>query len=46
MRNEGATRTDSNELVCVWVPVQDSDGRVRMESRWIVTSGAVTQPAA
>jgi hypothetical protein len=46
MRDNGAARTDSNELVCVWVAIQGPDGRVHMEARWHVISGALTQPAA
>ena len=38
--------THANALVCVWVPVQDADGRVRMEARRYVERDAVTHPAA
>jgi hypothetical protein len=44
--DDDAVRRGSNDLVCVWVTVQDPDGRVRLESRWVVDGGAVTQPAA
>jgi hypothetical protein len=46
MRDDSAVRADSKELVCVWIAVQGLDGRVRMEARWVVDRGTVTQPAA
>lgn len=46
MRDDKVTQRGSNELVCVWITVQDPDGQVHLESRWVVRGGAVTQPAA
>jgi hypothetical protein len=46
MRDNDVKQRGSNELVCVWITVQDPDGRVHLESRWVVRDGAVTQPAA
>jgi hypothetical protein len=46
MRDKDSTRRGSNALVCVWIAVQGTDGRVRMEARWVLAGGVVTQPAA
>ncbi len=46
MRDLATESTHTNGLVCAWVPVQDADGRVRMEARWYVERDAVTHPAA
>jgi hypothetical protein len=46
MRDKDSARRGSNALVCVWIAVQGTDGRVRMEARWVLAGGAVTQPAA
>jgi hypothetical protein len=46
MSDKHSSPRESDELVCVWITVPGPDGRVHLESRWLLAGGAATQPAA